>query len=136
MANYKETYLRYMDSKGIKYTDLGENLVRVSYSCSNIKSVPVIVVFDKDGENLVQFVCTEVAAFKDDKLAPGLVVCNAMNAKYRWVKFYLDSDQDVRVEADALVSMDSVGEECAQMVSRMVNIIDAAYPEFMRALWN
>ena len=133
---YKEAYLRYMDANGIKYTDRGENMVRVAYSCSNIKSVPVIVIFDKEGKNLVQFVCCEVASFKDDKMAPGLVACNAMNAKYRWVKFYLDSDQDVRVEADALVSMDTVGEECAQMVSRMVNIIDDAYPEFMRALWS
>ena len=133
MADYKSAYLRYMDSKGIKYREIDDRCVRVAYNCENIKSVAVLVLFDKNGKNLVQFVCTEVANFKDKKYAPGLVLCNSLNTKYRWVKFYLDKDSDLLVEADAIVEMNTVGAECAEMVSRMVDIIDSAYPDIMRA---
>lgn len=137
MANtFMDAYLRYMDSKGIKYRTLDDRCVRVAYNCENIKTVAILVLFDKNGKNLVQFVCTEVANFKDNKYAAGLVLCNSLNAKYRWCKFYLDKDSDLLVEADALVEINTVGSECAEMVSRMVDIIDGAYPDIMRANLN
>ena len=58
-----------------------------------------------------------------------------MNAQYRWVKFYIDGDQDIACQSDALVDIESVGSECLQMVERMVGIMDEAYPEFMKAFW-
>lgn len=136
MASYKQAYLNYMDSKGIKYREIDDRCVRVSYSGDNMRSISVLVVFDKEGKNLAQFVCTEVANFKDNKYAAGLVLCNSLNAKYRWCKFYLDKDSDLLVEADAILDMGSVGEECSSLVSRMVDIIDTAYPDVMRANLN
>ncbi len=136
MANlYKQEYLRYMDANGIKYTDRDEHTVRVVYNGDNLNSIPVIVIFDEDGENIVQFVCFEVANYEQDKLANGLITCNALNQKYRWVKFYLDSDNDIRVEMDAYVSTGTVGEECANLVRRTVSIIDKAYPTIMKSIW-
>lgn len=136
MSNtYKEEFLRYMDNNEIKYTDCGEYAVRVTYSGENMDSIPVVVIFDEDGENTVQFACFEVAKYKEDKLASGLITCNALNAKYRWVKFYLDDDNDVRVECDAYVSEGSAGEECLNMVLRIVSIADNAYPIIMKSIW-
>lgn len=133
MANYKEAYLRYMDANGIKYRDEEEFRVRVAYNCKNLKTIAVIVMFDRKGNNLVQFACTDIASFNGDKYAPGVVVCNSLNNKYRWVKFYLDDECDLMVGADAIVDMDTVGPVCCEIVQRMVDIIDAAYPDIMRA---
>ena len=135
MADYKSPYLRYMDTKGIKYNDRGDNTVMVKYTGDNLKTISILVLFDKDGDNLVQFACWEIARFNDDKYAAGMITCNSMNAKFRWVKFYIDEDKDIRAEMDAYVDLGTVGEECSHLVSRMVNIIDEAYPEFMKALY-
>ncbi len=133
---YKDEFLRYMDEHGIKYTNRSEFVVRVVYSGENLNTIPVLVIFDEDGENMVQFVCFEVASYKQDKLAAGLITCNALNQKYRWVKFYLDDDNDVRVESDAYVSPGTTGEECMNMVRRVVSITDKAYPVIMKSIWD
>ena len=61
--------------------------------------------------------------------------CNSLNGEYRWVKFYIDGDGDIAVSMDAVVDIDTVGAECIQLVNRMVNIYDDAYPRLMRAIW-
>ncbi len=132
--SYKDEYMRYMDDNGIKYTDRSEHVVRVSYSGDNMRSIPVNVFFDEDGDNIVQLCCYEIARFKGDRIANGLIVCNALNQKYRWVKFYLDSDNDVRAELDAYISSGTAGEECANLVRRVVSIVDKSYPTIIKAI--
>ena len=133
MPNYKQNFMRYMDSQGIKYTDNNEHSVRVAYTGDNLKTIAFYVYFDKEGKNLVQLRCWEVANFKG-KEAKGIIICNDMNAKYRWAKFYLDKDADILVECDAYISEDC-GPECLSLVRRLVNITDEAYPNFAKALW-
>ena len=123
-----------MDDNNIKYTDRGEFVARVSYAGDNLKSIPVNVFFNEDGDGIVQLCCYEIAGFKGDKIANGLIACNALNQKYRWAKFYLDSDNDVRAELDACISRGTTGEECANLVRRVVSIVDKSYPTIMKAL--
>jgi hypothetical protein len=136
MANYKNLFMHYMDSNGIKYTDVKENVVKVVYTGDNLKTIPVFVIFDKDGDPLVTFKCWDIANFKDEKMAGGVIGCNQLNKEYRWVKFYLDDDCDVVAQIDAYVDAETCGFECSSLVKRMVNIIDEGYPTFMRALWS
>ena len=135
MASYKELFMSYMDCNGIKYTDVKENVVRVVYTGDNLKTIPIYVFFDADGDPLVSFKCWEIANFKDEKMAGGVIACNLLNKKYRWVKFYLDDDSDVVAQIDAYVDEETCGSECLSLVKRMVNIIDEGYPTFMRAIW-
>ena len=134
MANYKRLFLRQMDSKGIKYEDKDDFIVKVTFSGDNLKSIPVYVFFDKDGDPMVQFKCWNIANFKgkEDK---GIVACNKLNAEYRWVKYYLDSDADVVASLDGYIDEMTCGDECIKLVSRVVNITDDAYPTFARAMW-
>ena len=134
MANYKRLFMNHMDREGIKYTDRGEFRVRVAYNGDNLKTIPVIVDFDKDGDPMVQFHCWEIANFKD-KFAAGVLACNILNAKYRWVKFYIDDDKDVVCSVDAYIDEINCGSECMALVRRVVNITDEAYPIFMKALF-
>lgn len=135
MSDYKSACLRYFDQQGIKYTEDNEGAVSVKYNGKNLRTVNILVFFDKDGDNDVHLACWEIASFHGDKYAAGLVACNALNGKYRWVSFFLDDDEDVQAAMDAIVDSQTVGEECLQLVKRMVGIIDGAYPELMKALY-
>lgn len=135
MASYKELFMRYMDQEGIKYVDRDEFLVKVTYTGDNLKSIPVYVFFDKDGDPIVQFKCWDIANFKD-KEGKGIFACNIANKTYRWVKFYLDDDSDVVASIDAYIDASTCGRECMSLVRRVVNITDEVYPDFARAMWS
>ena len=133
-ANYKQLFLDYMDSNGIRYSDRDEYCVRVTYEGENLKSIPIYVFFDKDGDPIIQMKCWEILNFKNNE-AKAYVVCNELNAKYRWIRFYLDNDADIVTDCDAYIDEDTCGEECMKLVRRMVNITDEAYPVLAKALW-
>ena len=61
--------------------------------------------------------------------------CYTCNAKYRWVKFYIDDDNDICVRSDAILDEGTCGEECREIILRMIGIIDESYPVFMKARW-
>lgn len=134
MLMYKQLFMNYMDQNNIKYVDRGENRVRVTYNGDNLNTIPIIVIFDKDGGNTVSFKCWDIANFKN-KHDAGINVCNKLNNHWRWVTFCIDDDGDVAASIDSYVDDFNCGELCMNLVRRMVNIIDEAYPDIARALW-
>ena len=134
MLMYKQLFMNYMDQNNIKYVDRGENRVRVTYNGENLNTIPIIVIFDKDGGNTVAFKCWDIANFKN-KVDTGINVCNKLNNHWRWVTFCIDDDGDVAASLDSYVDDFNCGELCMNLVRRMVNIIDDAYPDIARALW-
>ncbi|MCQ2437636.1 MAG: YbjN domain-containing protein [Clostridia bacterium] len=135
VSKYKKAYMAYMDRVGIKYTDSGEDRVRVVYNAENLKSITVNVLFDKDGEDMVAFRAWGIVKVPENKYGAAVLACNKLNTQYRWVKFVVDKDNDLNCEMDAYVDIESVGSECKRCVSRIVNISDEAYPEIMKAIW-
>ena len=137
MAYYKQNFMRYLDHRGIKYEDCDLYTVRVTWNCENINKIVVVVSFDEDGEGYVQLSAWAIANFtgNDEKLLKGLVVCNVLNEKFRWVKFFLDDDKDLNVKIDAVIDSETVGEECFSLMRRIINIVDEAYPLILKALW-
>ncbi len=135
MGKFKDLYLAYMDANGIKYTDRNENTVRVSYTGDNLKTIPVIVIFDDDGDGIVALRCWEIADVPAEKFSDILAICNELNNKFRWVKFSIDKDNDIVASLDAYIDETTCGEECASLVRRMIGIVDEAYPDIMKGLW-
>lgn len=133
-GGYKAAYLRYMDEKGLKYRDVGERTVDVSYNANNADTILIRVIFDADDSGHVHFICGDVGSFKD-KVPEGVLICNAMNMNYRWAKFYLNQQNSVVVDSDAIIDGNIVGPACVEIVERLVDIIDKAYPEFMKVKW-
>ena len=131
---YKSAFMEYMDNNEIKYQEIDDFRLSVIYAGENMKSIKVYFFFDKDGDNMVQLSCMQIAGFKNS-MEVGVNACNAVNTKYRWVKFYIDDDGDLMCDIDAYLDENSCGEVCMQLLSRMVNIVDETYPAFMRALW-
>ena len=79
--------------------------------------------------------CWSIGKFTEDTRAKALEACNAMNSKFRWVKFYAGKDMEITVQLDAILNEETCGKEVMELVLRMVGIVDKAYPEFMKARW-
>ena len=70
-----------------------------------------------------------------EKIADMLVLCNALNAKYKWLKFYIDKDNDIMVEDDAIVTPENAAAECFELLARRINILKEVKPEIMRLIY-
>ena len=134
MQQYLSRFLDQMDSENVKYTQREDNIVRVAYTGDNLETIAVFIIFDTEGEPLVQLKCWNIASFKGKEVL-AKNVCNELNARFRWVKFYVDPDSDIIADLDAMIDIDTCGEECLAMVRRMVSIIDDAYPTIAKARW-
>ena len=64
-----------------------------------------------------------------------LLACNELNNKYRWVKFVIDDDRDINIEADCVISPSTAGTVCIEMFYHFMGIAKEAYPVLMRAQW-
>ena len=60
-----------------------------------------------------------------------------MNNRFNWVKFFVDeSDSTITLSDDAVIQLDSCGEEIIKLIQFMTLVADEAYPEFMKAIWS
>ena len=127
----------FMDTKGMKYEEIdnGNGLIVGIGGLKNKGSVDSYVFFvDESSVTLKVF---DVCQIPEGKREIMFKVCSQMNEQFRWVKFYVDK-QALRIVAsdDAVIQPDSCGEEIFGLLLRMANVIDAAYPHFMQAMWS
>ena len=134
MASYKQIFMNYLDREGVRYEDRDEFVVKVTYGGKNLSSIPIYVFFDEDGDPIAELKCWDIANFKD-KEAKGIIACNEVNAQYRWIRFYLDKDSDIVSDVDTYFDADTCGQVCFNLLQRITNITDKAYPTFAKALW-
>lgn len=128
-----------MDARGLKYdriTDFERPFFKVNFGGGDFafNHLCINIVFDSDGES-AQFVTGAVVSVPTEKTAQMLLAINKNNCNFRWVKFYLDKDNDVICEADAILDASGGGKECVEVVMRMASIVDDAYGDYMRAIW-
>lgn len=73
----------------------------------------------------------------DDRRADVMEVLNALNCRFRFVKFCITSSGTISVEYDLGQSTppEALGEMCREVFIRYIQICDEAYPEVMKALW-
>ncbi len=70
-----------------------------------------------------------------DKLVDLLFVCNELNTQYKWATFYIDSDNDLMIHDDAILSVESAASEAMELLVRLLDIADTAKPKIMKALY-
>lgn len=124
----RQEFMRYMDSKDIKYTvfDEEDNIVYLAFGGD--KETFVLVDFDEDGNNAdsAHFLSSNFAKAEKATIPLALVRLNEINRQYRWVKFYMSDEGEISADCDAVLSPGSVGPECVQISMRMSNIIEDA----------
>ena len=136
MATFKDAFTEFLTEKGIKFIDIDERAVRLLWNSSVVPSgISVVVVFDSNNGERVHFMGNRFIKVPEDKTVDLVLACNALNKKYRWFKFYVDTDSDLMVEDDAILSLDNVGDECLEIVIRLVEVVNESYQVLMRALW-
>ena len=136
VADKVKSYLEKEDIRYEYYEPTGDRseVIKVSFNGKNADTVRVFLFFDEEGKrvNLKSF---SIAKIPSEKLMDMYVVLNELNNEYRWVKFYVDSDNEVTVSDDAIIDPDSVGAECFELIIRSVSIVDEVYPRLMKVLW-
>lgn len=127
----------FLNDRGLKYTIENENALSLAFGGGDFSfsHVKIIVHFD-DGGNSAHFLALDVAKAPEAKAANAMVACNTLNQNYRWVKWYVSDSRDIIVDADAVIDDSTASQECHEVVLRMVNIIDGAYPQVMSAIFS
>ena len=96
--------------------------------------ITINVIFDEDGES-AQVLTSPIASVPTEKTSRLLLTLNECNNKFRWVKFYLDDDNDVIADGDVLFDEQNAADVVIEMVMRTASIIDDAYADIMRGIW-
>ena len=55
-----------------------------------------------------------------------LKTLNALNGDFAWVRFFVDSEQEVAAALDAIITPASAPRVCWEMLVRMFSVLDAA----------
>ena len=112
------------DKKGIRYTLNEErSFVSARYDADNYKDVTFYIFVDDDG-NSVAVRAFSLSKFDGEQIPVAYAFCNEMNRKYRWMRFYLDNENELTAAMDAVIEPKTAGEECYELLGRSVSIVD------------
>ena len=130
---------QYFDTEDLNYRESVDNdgdvCLRLSFSAKNKPSVEVLLILDEEQKTL-SLRSFDFCSVTEDKKQGIYKLCSDMNHKFKWVKFYLDeNDNTVTLEDDAILAPENAGAEAMELMLRMVAIADTAYPFFMKYLW-
>lgn len=129
-------FISYLEAKEMKYSVVNEEraVIRVGWNLEGT-TLGVFFMFDENGTS-VHIEGHDFLTFTKDKCDKMYKICNDLNRKYRWVKFTVDVEKSVAVvECDAVIQLDTCAEEAVELMLRMTNIVEDAYPIIMKALW-
>ena len=129
---------QYFNEKGFGYGKMREDVIRTGFgnkALDNLSNIEILIIFD-DNDRTVSIRSYDLVRFPEDKKMMMYPLCSALNSKFRWVKFYVDeSDNTITIEDDAILDIDSAGEELIELCGRMASIGDEAYPIIMKTLY-
>lgn len=139
MSKCADLFKARLDEKKIKYTYFeatGEQneTIKISTRGKNAESISLHFAFGGDGCSVCIF-SLGIVRTPEGKLAEMLALLNQLNREYRWGKFYLDKDNDVTCQGDAILCEANAAEECFELLVRFISIIDEVYPKLMKVIW-
>lgn len=126
--------------RGLKFEhvdDYEKPMIRLNFGGGDFSytHVTVHVIFDPDGTS-AQIITGPIASVPIEKTSQLMLALNECNCKFRWLRFYLDGDNDVIAGADVLFTEQNAGDACTEVVMRAASIIDDAYPDIMKGIWS
>ncbi len=126
----------YFDSKDLRYsmTDDGKAIL-TGFGLENLDGIKMIIIFDPDDDS-VHLATSGIAKYPDTKKNEVFELVNSLNRKFRWIKFVADVNENcITAEDDAVIQLDSCGEEVFELCMHFASIVDEAYPIIMKALF-
>ena len=125
-------FLAACDREGLKYrepylTADGKTVVDLDIRSSGGSAFTVRYLFHPEGRDAAIRIFG-LAAGRRDILPAMLHRCNLLNNRYRWVKFVVDDDLDLNLEADCILTPETAGSLCLEMLCRAARIAEDALP--------
>ena len=128
----------FFDSKGLfsEFVDEMHDKLSLSFKMDNREPMRIIVFFAENNTSC-KIRAYSVAKFPQEKMERMYKICNDLNFKFAWIKFYVDeSDNTITADDDAVIQLDSCGDEVYRCCIQMAQIVDEAYPTIMKGIWN
>ena len=126
---------QFFESKETTPQQVGDDLLRVGWNFNGGK-ISIFFKFD-ESDTHVHLEGMDFVTVPKDKFDAIYPVLNELNDKYVHVKFVLDtSDGEINARDDDIIQLDSCGPECFELMIRMVQIVEDAYPQIMKAMWS
>ena len=124
----------FFEGQDIKVNGVRDDLLMIGWEFSG-GSMRIFFNFDESCTHVhlegVDFI--KVPAEKYDAIYKPLNECND---QYTHIKFVLDTEDGYIVARDDdIIQLESCGEECFELMIRMVKVVEDAYPKFMKALY-
>ena len=128
-----EIFVNLLESKNFKYSSAqlteNEDLVSLPYDGQEVDCI-----FSGDKGEYLSLYCY-YESVDDEKVADVIMLCNELNSVYKWVKFFVNDKQKLVIEDDALLSLDTAGDEAFELIVRMVHIVSDEKKKIMRTLY-
>ena len=125
---------QYFENQDTSANVVDEDVLRIGWNFEG-GSIDIFFQFDEADEH-VHIEGFNFIRVPEEKYDSMYKVLNEMNDKYNHVKFVLDTEGgQLNARDDAVIQLDSCGEECFELMIRMVQIVQDAYPYFMKAMW-
>ncbi|MBR5868246.1 MAG: YbjN domain-containing protein [Clostridia bacterium] len=129
-AKQFETYLKSKNYNFTVYADESERtVIGFPYSGREVKCF----FTGDEGEYLSLYMVYENV--EEDKMIQALIACNELNAKFKWVTYYIDDDRDILLHDDAILSKSNAASEAMELLVRMVDICDKGKAVIMKAIY-
>ena len=128
-----ERFIQNLKEKNLNYaagdTERGDTVVDFPYQ----GKVTKCIFSGECGEYFSMYLVYE--RIPQEKVIDLILLCNELNAEYKWVTYYVDKDNDLVMHDDAIVSPDSAAEECFELLIRMLKISEDLKPRIMKAIY-
>ena len=133
-ANFLETLkMNNWKSKEIQELEDGKDHVCCGVN-GKMTQVDFHFFFDQDGHAFTMRIF-KLFAIPIDKRLQIMELMNTVNKEYRWIKFFIDEENWMNVQADAVANGENAGKIGMELLLRSMNIIDSVYPRFMHEIW-
>ncbi len=138
MQETTKRFLKYLEDHNIRYDSKERegqsDWVCVRYQGDNADTISLQFFFSRDGGDVAVRIFS-IARVPKNKTAAVLEVLNALMIEYRWLRFYLDSDNEVTAAIDAVITEETAAPVAGELLARGLNIVDDIYPRIMKVLW-
>ena len=122
----------YFESKELDYMISEDgSVITTEFNLENLDGINVFIRFDP-GDHTVHLRTSSIITFPKSKMETMYPLVNALNGRFRWIKFVVDEEnKSIIAEDDAVIQLDSCGEEVLECSLHFAKIVDAAYPVIM-----
>lgn len=130
-----ETFKERLKENNIVFQDSlqtdGNHYVNIECALKSAHMVNMTLIFTPDSEQ-VSLRSFRLVHVEQEQLLPIYQLLNQLNDQYAWVKFYLDSDNDVALAADAILTPRLAAHITWELLVRTLTILDVVHRDILK----